>query len=142
MPSLQKAPPPLIAALEGAFWIACVWAITWTVDAGTLGPAAVASLAATVAVAACFLYRPLSVRMGRFRVRASRAQMAMHICLTPGLLAPVIWIAMEKLLTDMPAGFHKMDLVACLSTTGYLVFCLVVLVQRFSQSDQQQGFPS
>lgn len=142
MPSLQTTPPQLIAALEGGFWIACVWAITYTVDTGIPAPAAVASLAATVAVAACFLYRPLSVRMGRFRVRASRAQMAMHLCLIPGLLAPVIWIAMEKLLTDMPAGFHKMDLVACLSTTGYLVFCLVALVQRLSQSDQQQGISS
>lgn len=139
MPSLQKAPPQLIAALEGGFWIACVWAITWTVNTGTLAPAAVASLVATVAVTACFLYRPLSLRMGRFRVRASRTRMVMHLCLPPGLLAPVIWIAMEKLLTDMPTGFQKMDLSACLSTTGYLVFCLAALGQRFFRSDQQQG---
>ncbi|SDL26710.1 hypothetical protein SAMN05661010_01269 [Modicisalibacter muralis] len=121
-----------IAAGEGAFWLSCLWAAVYCVETGRYGPIIGAMVIACIAVAICFLYRPAATRMGRYRVRRSRTEMWWQLLVIPMLLAPVIGIALESLLSDVTGGI-KLWLVTWLCTAGWAYYVIMSIVKRTFQ---------
>ncbi len=118
----------IIAALEGAMWLALAWSVSFSIWQDSAMPTVGAlTLVATVLVVS-WGHRPMRITLRRFRVRRRRTEMQMHLFALPLLMALFFAVVVEGLLTMPLHGSQKMLMVNILASAGWVVF---VLTQAF-----------
>lgn len=118
----------IIAALEGAMWLALAWSVSFSIWQDSAMPTVGAlTLVATVLVVS-WGHRPMRITLRRFRVRRRRTEMQMHLFALPLLMALFFAVVVEGLLVMPLNGSQKMLMVNILASAGWVVF---VLTQAF-----------
>lgn len=127
MPRVRQS-ADIIAALEGAMWLALAWSVSFSVWDGSAMPTVAAlTLVATILVVS-WGHRPMRITLRRFRVRRRRTEMQMHLFALPLLMALFFAVVVEGLLATPLNGSQKMLMVNILATAAWVVF---VLTQAF-----------
>lgn len=127
MPRVRQS-ADIIAALEGAMWLALAWSVNFSIwEDSTMPTVAAMTLVATILVVS-WGHRPMRITLRRFRVRRRRTEMQMHLFALPLLMALFFALVVEGLLVTPLSGSQKMLMVNVLATAGWIVF---VLTQAF-----------
>ena len=127
MPRVRQS-ADIIAALEGAMWLALAWSVNFSIwEDSTMPTVAATTLVATILLVS-WGHRPMRITLRRFRVRRRRTEMQMHLFALPLLLAFFFALVVEGLLVTPLTGSQKMLMVNILASAGWVVF---VLTQAF-----------
>jgi hypothetical protein len=118
----------LVAVLAGLMWLGVYWSISISARMGSLEPTLAALLVLGSLILVSFVHRPIRVPLRRYHVRKRRTEMWMHILALPLLLAFVIGILIETLITPL-RGEQKMLLFNILATAGWAVFVMTLVVK-------------
>ncbi|WP_192036929.1 hypothetical protein [Halomonas sp. YLGW01] len=127
MPRVRQS-ADIIAALEGAMWLALAWSVNFSIWEGSTMPTVAAMTLVATILLVSWGHRPMRVTLRRFRVRRRRTEMQMHLFALPLLMALFFAIVVEGLLVTPLTGSQKMLLVNVLASAGWVVF---VLTQAF-----------
>lgn len=120
----------LIATLEGFMWLSLAWSVSFSAWHGSVMPTlATLSLVGTL-ILVSWAHRPLRLALQRFRVRRRRTEMQMHLFALPVLLALLVAVVIETLLSTSLTGPQKMLLVNVMASAGWSVFVLTQVIKQ------------
>ncbi|MDR9439904.1 MAG: hypothetical protein RI841_10465 [Halomonas sp.] len=118
----------IVAILAGLMWLVLYWSVSISAHLGSIEPSLAALLMAGSLILISFVHRPIRVLLGRYHVRKRRTEMWMHILALPLVLAFLLAIIIDHLITPMN-GEQKMLLFNVLATAGWLVFVFTLVIK-------------
>lgn len=118
----------LVAILAGLMWLMVYWSISYTIYIGNIEPSLAAMLMTGSLILISFVHRPSRVMMSRYHVRKRRTEMWMHILALPLVLAFLLAIGIDYLITPLN-GEQKLLLFNVMATAGWLVFIFTLAIK-------------
>ncbi|SDJ82056.1 hypothetical protein [Billgrantia gudaonensis] len=118
----------IVAILAGLMWILVFWSVSISAHLDSMEPVLAALLLLGTMILLSFAHRPIRIHLSRYHVRKRRTEMWMHILALPMLLALLLGVILEALITPL-SGQQKMLLFNVLATAGWVVYVMTLVVK-------------